>query len=117
MMEWTADLLQMPLLCGIIFMIAGMVMYIFPPKKINSFYGYRTSSSMKSIDHWHFAQHFSAVKMMQGSTFLMLSSFLGLIIKAGGKTALAFGIVFPLLTVFFVLFTTEKALKNKFPNT
>lgn len=116
-MEWTVNLLQMPLLCGIIFMIAGMAMYFFPPKKINSFYGYRTSSSMKSVERWHFAQYFSAVKLMQGSTFLLLSSFLGFVIKTKGKTATTLGILFPLLVVFFVLFATEKALKNKFPNT
>jgi uncharacterized membrane protein len=116
-MEWTANLLQMPLLCGIIFMIAGMALYLFPPKKINALYGYRTSSSMKSTERWHFAQRFSALKMMQGSVFLLLSSFLGLLIKIDGKLALIPGILFPLLAVFFILFTTENALKNKFPNT
>ena len=116
-MEWTANLLQMPLLCGTIFMIAGLVMYIFPPKKINPLYGYRTSSSMKSIERWHFAQRFSALKIMQGSVFLLLSSFLGLLIKIEGKIGLIPGILFPLIVVFFILFTTENALKNKFPNT
>ncbi|UOK43152.1 MULTISPECIES: SdpI family protein [Flavobacterium] len=116
-MEWTTNLLQMPLLCGIIFMIAGLVLYVFPPKKINSIYGYRTSGSMKSIERWHFAQRFSALKMMQGSVFLLLSSFLGLLLKLDGKAALIPGILFPLLVVFFILFTTESALKNKFPNT
>ncbi|PWB20750.1 hypothetical protein DCO46_20195 [Flavobacterium sp. HTF] len=33
---------------------------IFPPKSINSFYGYRTSNSMKSQAKWDFAQKFSA---------------------------------------------------------
>ena len=116
-MEWTANLLQMPLLCGIIFMIAAIVMYVFPPKKINSLYGYRTLSSMKSIEHWHFAQRFSTVKMAQGSVFLMISSFLGSLIKIEGKLQLIPGIVFPLLVVFYVLFSTETALKNKFQNT
>lgn len=116
-MEWTADLLQMPLLCSIIFVIAGLIMYIFPPKKINSLYGYRTAGSMKSVERWHFAQRFSALKMMQGSVLLLLSSFLGLLIKPVGKMALIPGILFPLLVVFFILFSTENALKNKFPNT
>ncbi|WP_051364222.1 SdpI family protein [Flavobacterium limnosediminis] len=116
-MEWTANLLQMPLLCGTIFMIAAIVMYVFPPKKINSLYGYRTSSSMKSEERWHFAQHFSTVKMAQGSVFLLLTSFLGLLIKIEGKLLLVPGILFPLLVVFFILFSTEAALKNKFPNT
>lgn len=116
-MEWTADLLQLPLLCGIIFMIAGLVLYVFPPKKINSLYGYRTSGSMKSLERWHFAQRFSALKMMQGSVLLLFSSFLGLLIKIKGEMALIPGVLFTLLVVFFVLYSTEKALKNKFPNT
>jgi len=116
-MEWTANLLQMPLLCGIIFMIAAIVMYVFPPKKINALYGYRTSSSMKSEERWHFAQRFSTLKMAQGSVFLLLSSFLGLLITIEGKLLLVPGILFPLLVVFYILFSTEAALKNKFPNT
>jgi uncharacterized membrane protein len=116
-MEWTADVLQMPLLCGIIFMIAGWVMYLFPPKKINALYGYRTSNSMKSIERWHFAQRYSALKMMQSSVFLLLSSFLGLLITIKGQFLLVPGILFPLLAVFYILYSTETALKNKFPNT
>lgn len=116
-MEWTADLWEMPLLCGIIFMLAATVMYVFPPKKINALYGYRTSSSMKSEDRWHFAQRYSTFKMAQGSVFLLFSSFLGLLIKIEGKQLLVPGIVFPLLVVFYILFSTEAALKNKFPNT
>lgn len=116
-MEWTADLLQMPLLCGILFMIAAIVMYVFPPKKINSLYGYRTSSSMKSEERWHFAQRYSTLKMAQGSVVLLLSSFLGLLVKLEGKLLMVPGIVFPLLVVFYILFSTESALKNKFQNT
>lgn len=33
---------------GVIFILMGLIMYIFPPKKINGLYGYRTSSSMES---------------------------------------------------------------------
>lgn len=116
-MEWTAKLWEMPLLCGIIFMIAAIMMYVFPPKKINFLYGYRTSSSMKSEERWHFAQRYSTLKMAHGSVFLLLSSFLGLLVKIEGKLLMVPGIVFPLLVVFYILFSTEAALKNKFQNT
>jgi len=116
-MEWTANLLELPLLCGIIFMLAGMAMYVFPPKNINFLYGYRTSTSIKSKEHWVFAQRFAAIKIVQCSIFLMASSFLGLVLKMNGQTEIMVGIVLTLITVFFILYTTEKALKSKFPNT
>jgi hypothetical protein len=41
-------LFLIPSTSGLIFMLAGFIMLKFPPKKINSLYGYRTSSSMKN---------------------------------------------------------------------
>ncbi|MCG2610380.1 SdpI family protein [Flavobacterium sp. SM15] len=115
-MEWTTKLLQLPLLCGVVFSIAATIMYVFPPKKINNWYGYRTSSSMKSEERWQFAQRFSSIKMMVGGCFLVVASFLGLLIKVDEKTQLVLGTALPLLTVFYILWSTERSLKNKFPN-
>ena len=38
-----------PMLLGVgfIFMLMGIIMFKFPPKSINSLYGYRTASSMR----------------------------------------------------------------------
>lgn len=116
-MEWTNNLLELPLLCGIIFMLAGMAVYVFPPKNINFLYGYRTSTSMKSQEHWTFAQRFAAIKIIQASILLMVSSFLGLVLKIERQTEVFVGMALTLLAVLFILYTTEKALKNKFPNT
>lgn len=115
-MEWTTNLLQLPLLCGIVFLLAAAVMYFFPPKKINNWYGYRTSSSMKSEDRWQFAQRFSSLKMMTGGAFLGAASFLGLVIKIDEKFQQVLGVVLPLSVVFYILWSTERSLKNKFPN-
>ena len=41
----------------------GVVFWMYPPKKINEFYGYRTTRSCKSQEAWDFAQKYSA-KMM-----------------------------------------------------
>lgn len=38
-----------------IMLLFGGLFIIHPPKKINQFYGYRTSSSMKSKETWKFA--------------------------------------------------------------
>lgn len=91
-------------------------MYFFPPKKINHWYGYRTSTSMKSEAHWQFAQRFSSIKMMVGGAFLGVASFLGLVIKIDEKFQQVLGIVLTLLVVFYILWSTERSLKNNFPN-
>lgn len=43
------------IICLVIFIITR----IFPPKKINNFYGYRTSNSKKNKSNWDFAQKYS----------------------------------------------------------
>ena len=48
---------------ALIFTVVGVVFWMYPPKKINEFYGYRTTSSRKSQEAWDFAQKYSA-KMM-----------------------------------------------------
>jgi hypothetical protein len=37
-------------------MVVGIVFWTYPPKKINEFYGYRTTRSRKSQEAWDFAQ-------------------------------------------------------------
>lgn len=46
------------LLIPVIMIIVGYLMYKHPPKKINAFYGYRTSRSMKNDETWKFAHDY-----------------------------------------------------------
>jgi len=64
-------------LTGVVFLLAGFVMSKFPPKEINSFYGYRSSKSMKSQEAWDFAQEFSSKVMMKAGLFLIIFGLLG----------------------------------------
>ena len=48
------------LLPGFVFLVAGLVLLRFPPKKINGYYGYRTARSRRDIDSWNFAQRYCA---------------------------------------------------------
>jgi|GEM_PF-726173 len=41
----------------IVFVIAFLVLWFFPPKKRNILYGYRTANSMKSEENWWFANN------------------------------------------------------------
>jgi len=45
---------------GGVFLLLGILMKIFPPKKINSILGYRTKLSMKNNDTWNEAQRYGA---------------------------------------------------------
>jgi len=115
-MEWTENLLQIPMLAGCIFFIAGLVMCIFPPKKINAIYGYRTSTSMKSEDRWKFAQRYSSVRLIGAGAFLALCSSAGFWIKLNEKNDMILGAVLTFIPIMFIIFSTEKALKHNFPN-
>ena len=50
-------------ICPLIFLVVGVVFWMCPPKKINEFYGYRTTRSRKSQEAWDFAQRYSAKLM------------------------------------------------------
>ncbi len=45
---------------ALILTVVGIVLWMYPPKKINEFYGYRTTRSRKSQEAWDFAQRYSA---------------------------------------------------------
>ena len=44
-------------------LVVGIVFWKYPPKKINEFYGYRTTLSRKSQEAWDFAQRYGAKLM------------------------------------------------------
>ncbi len=48
-------------LIGIIFIAVGVVLKLFPPKHINSWYGYRTPFSMKNKATWDEGNRFSSI--------------------------------------------------------
>lgn len=105
---------QMILLAGIIFFILGFITQKFPPKKINTFYGYRTNASMKNQKQWDFAQQYASTKMMQLAIAMMLCSFFKIILKEQNEKLIS--LIVLLSGVFYLLFTTEKAIRNKFPS-
>lgn len=50
-------------ICPLNFLVVGVVFWMYPPKKINGLYGYRTTRSCKSQESWDFAQRYSAKLM------------------------------------------------------
>ncbi|MBD3583772.1 SdpI family protein [Flavobacterium selenitireducens] len=103
------------LACGIVFIGAAVIMLLFPPRKINDFYGYRTSTSKKSQERWDFAQRFSSWRMIEaGIVLTIVSIFLeyGQIAKEIGVVV---GIALLIASCLYMFLRTESAIKKKFP--
>ena len=110
-------LIFIPILVGSIFIIAGLITLVFPPKKINGLYGYRTRNSKNSQERWIFAQKYAAKELIRSGGLLWLSSTIGLVYKPSENiaTGLAIVIMFAILGLLF--FRVETAIKKKFPKT
>lgn len=106
----------LPFLVGIAFMIASAAVYFFPPKKINYLYGYRTTSSMKSQERWDFAQRYSTSRMFQAGAALFALAFLGLLFPGSETLQVGIGIFLMIPALLFMFFSTERALRRKFPD-
>ena len=115
-MDFSNSLFMMPLMTGVIFIIAGYIVLKFPPKKINSFYGYRTSSSMKNQERWDFAQVYSSILMIYSGLGLTLLSVFGLLFKLSEGQGVLIGTIMIIIAALVVLYKTEKAINQKFKN-
>lgn len=107
-------LFLVPVVSGLIFILAGYVMLKFPPKNINSIYGYRTNSSMKNKERWDFAQTYSAMESIKLGALLSLIGILGLWYHPATAVAMFMGITLLALTVLALLLRVENAIKRKF---
>jgi uncharacterized membrane protein len=89
-------------------------MLLFPPKKINWLYGYRTASSMKSQERWDFAQCYAAKEIIKVGGFILLTASIGLVYEPNENISAAIVSVI-ILTATIVLFVrVERAIKNRF---
>lgn len=108
------QIIEVAFFSGILFLICGFIFFKFPPKKINSFYGYRTPRSMKSQERWDFAQDYAAKEMMNLGFFLGLMSFMGKFFEMDANTRLWVGIAMMIFTAIVLLLRVEKAINEKF---
>ncbi|TVZ56212.1 SdpI/YhfL family protein [Lutibacter sp. Hel_I_33_5] len=96
---------------GILFLLS-IIFYIFPPKKINNLYGYRTHRSMLNEDIWNFAN------TLFNKTFMVYAgvSFLAGILFAylATKEITWQPMVLVLLTILVCIIKTEKGISNTF---
>ncbi len=113
---WENPLFNITFFGGLIFAVTGFFMLKLPPKKINSLYGYRTISSMKSQERWDFAQKFSAKEMMKLGGILTLSSALVFVTNFNNSINLIIGLTLMILVMIILLVRVETAIKKNFSN-
>lgn len=104
-------------LCGLLFVSVALLLYHFPPKKINHLYGYRTAKSMKNQERWDFAQKYSAVRMIESGVFLIILALFATIVGVfeENSTAAAFtGLSLVMLAAVYLFVRTQKAIDKKF---
>ena len=69
-------------LTGIIVTILGIIFYLYPPKKINHLYGYRTKRSMRNQETWDAANRYSTVLMILAGILTIISGIICLLLGA-----------------------------------
>lgn len=107
-------LFLIPVATGLTFVLAGLLMLMCPPQKINHFYGYRTSNSMKSKERWDFAQNYSSKEIMKLGVLLALSGLIGFLYQPNKKTATIIGLGLMITTIIVLIIRVESAIKKKF---
>lgn len=114
MEDYVANIALSSLLGGLAFAGMGLVMYYYPPRKINGLYGYRTGSSMKSQERWDFAQRYCAVQAMKIAAIMILLSLLIYFFPMDVAVKQFLGIFVVLISTAYLLYSTEAAIKKQF---
>lgn len=112
----TEQTLIIPFTTGAIFVIAALITLVFPPKKINYLYGYRTRASMKNQQIWDFSQRFSGIKMVQSGLVLIALSFLNVFLNLNESLQVSLGLSSVIIACAYLFFATERAIRKNFPN-
>lgn len=114
-MEYLFDnTLGQTLFFGCMFLILGLIMYLFPSKKINRIYGYYTAASIKSHERWDFSQKYSAKQRVISGLFMIVLSFLGKMHLLNKRDQAVAGFIIILIALIFVKVSTERAIKKQF---
>ena len=109
------DFVSKDLLIPIIMVILGLVLKFIPPSKINSFYGYRTTRSMKSQKAWDYAQRRIGVLWLYIGVILYIVIVISMLFSPASNEYLSLihvgiGLIALIIGIPFV----EKELKEKF---
>lgn len=102
------ELIQNPVF--VITLVVISIVKVIPPRKINSWYGYRTKMSMKNQKNWDYAQKYSTTRIL----YVTLVAFIVELVTVtnyGTGLLITMGIfMLWLLGVLFVVQVTERKL-------
>lgn len=107
-------LFLLPVSCGIIFVVTGIILFKFPPKNINALYGYRTRRSMENEEQWKFSQRFSAIELIKLGSLLTLIGVLGFVYYPPEIIGVCIGSSLLILLVIILIIRVENAIKKEF---
>jgi len=102
-----------------VMILAGYMMYKYPPTSINGVIGYRTKRSKLNIDTWKFAHHYCGKLWLKIGVLVLLLTILIQIplFKAGediiGKVSLIIAMV-QVVIILCSIYPVEKALRKNF---
>ena len=96
---------------GFVFAVAAFITLKFPPKKINSIYGYRTSRSMKNQENWDLAQRFSSQLMLKQGLIMLVMAFILAVLPISTEVSTLISMSLLVTSVINLFVQTEKRLK------
>lgn len=100
---------------SLVYILAGIITLLYPPKNINYLYGYRTTRSMKSKEAWKASNSFaSKLMILAGIDLLILGVILYLIGINNGKIWGIINIISIISISIMIYLLTENYLKNNF---
>lgn len=100
------------LFTGTVILAVSFLMKLWPPRKINHFYGYRTPRSIKSQPAWDEANRYSADLMMwAGISTLVIQAICYIFIGGASSILIPLGYYVGFILISIVL--TEGRLKSK----
>jgi uncharacterized membrane protein len=100
------------LIFGLVTLGFGIIPKIVRPRKINSWYGYRTPLSQKNQDTWDEGNKYYANQHIVAGVILIILGKIGFIALQGKGYLVPLVAFLPVL--YFTVFTTEKHLKKVF---
>lgn len=103
-------------LIGIIFTVIAILHRIFPPKRINPVYGYRSSSAMRNQETWDIANRRAATLSIVGGLFLTFVGFIAGFVPSLNQSYTELAVLLLIIVIGLIAFLTEKEIKKLPPS-
>ncbi|MFM2195411.1 MAG: hypothetical protein RL092_1011 [Bacteroidota bacterium] len=100
------------ILVGPLFVVISLLTWLFPPKKINGLYGYRTRRSMSNQKAWDAAQKISSQVMFAEGVIMSFFAGLGFLLNLSEGLEIGLSLTVLLSGIVFLLVYTEKKIKD-----